>query len=207
VRNGRLIVHGLLLLTLAGCAGLAGSPGLPSGQPVDVIFVASDRAVVMEMLRAAEVGPRDVVYDLGCGDGRIVIAAAQHFGARAVGVDLDRDLLSEAWQSAVKAGVADRVTLREQDLFATDLSQATVVTLYLSPEVNRRLRPKLLQELRPGSRIVSHEYDLGDWKPERVIEVPLATSVRRVYLWRVPERPLRDRRLDWQPERPDFSMP
>lgn len=166
--------------------------------------MASDLTVVMEMLRAAEVGPGDVVYDLGCGDGRIVIAAAQRFGARAVGVDLDADLLSEAWRNAVKAGVGDQVTLRQQDLFVTDLSQATVVTLYLSPEVNRRLRPKLLRELRPGSRIVSHEYDLGDWQPEQIIEVPLTARVHRVYLWRVPARPLRDSRLDWLPERPEM---
>jgi SAM-dependent methyltransferase len=200
--SDRLILYGLLLLALAGCAGLtAEPPAPPAGQPLDVIWVASDLTVVMEMLRAAEVGPGDVVYDLGSGDGRIVIAAAQRFGARAVGVDLDRDLLSQAWQSAVKAGVADRVTFREQDLFVTDLSPATVVTLYLSPEVNRRLRPKLLRELRPGSRIVSHEYDLGDWQPERIIEVPLVSRVHRVYLWRVPARALRDSRLDWVPER------
>jgi SAM-dependent methyltransferase len=205
VRSGRLILSGLLLLSLTGCAGSTAQSPTPPERPIlDVIWVASDLAVVMEMLRAAEVGPNDVVYDLGCGDGRIVVAAAQRFGARAVGVDLDPDLLSEAWQNALMAGVGDRVTLRQQDLFATDLSPATVVTLYLSLEVNRRLRPKLLRELRPGSRIVSHEFDLGDWKPERIIEVPLADRVHRVYLWRVPARSLRNERLDFVPERPEI---
>lgn len=185
----RATVAGLVVvaLTAAGCARLTAPPPVPVGAPqLDVIWVASDLAVVMEMLRVAEVGPGDVVYDLGCGDGRIVIAAAQRFGARAVGVDLDPELLRQARQNAVTAGVADRVTFREQDLFATDLGQATVVTLYLSPEANRRLRPKLLRELRPGSRIVSHEYDLGDWRPEQMVSVSLAERAHRVFLWRVP---------------------
>jgi SAM-dependent methyltransferase len=184
-----VLLMGLLALALSACAGATGLPADSRPAPsLDVIWVPSDLAVVMEMLRVAGVGPGDVVYDLGCGDGVIVIAAAQRFGARAVGVDLDPDLLAQAWQNAVKAGVGDRVTLREQDLFVTDLSEATVVTLYLSPEVNRRLLPKLLRELRPGSRIVSHEYDLGNWPPERTVEVPLAARTHRVFLWRVPPR-------------------
>jgi SAM-dependent methyltransferase len=173
------------MLVVAACAGAKAVPHGP-GPSVDVVWVASDLAVVMEMLRLAEVGPGDVVYDLGCGDGRIVITAAQRFGARAVGVDLDLELLGQAWQNALAAGVGDRVTFREHDLFLTDLSEATVVTLYLSPEVNLRLRPKLLRELRPGSRIVSHEYDLGDWRPDRTVEVPLAERTHRVFLWWVP---------------------
>jgi SAM-dependent methyltransferase len=173
------------MLAVAACAGAKAVPHVP-GPSVDVVWVASDLAVVMEMLRLAEVGPGDVVYDLGCGDGRIVIAAAQRFGARAVGVDLDPELLGQAWQNAVAAGVGDRVTFREHDLFLTDVREATVVTLYLSPEVNLRLRPKLLRELRPGSRIVSHEYDLGDWRPDRTAEVPLAERSHRVFLWWVP---------------------
>jgi SAM-dependent methyltransferase len=178
----------LLILAVAACAGAkAEPPRPPAAMPnLDVIWVASDLAVVMEMLRLAEVGPGDLVYDLGCGDGRIVIAAARRFGARAVGVDLDPDLLGQARRNAVAAGVGDRVTFRQQDLFATDLRDATVVTLYLSPEANRRLRPKLQRELRPGTRIVSHDYDLGDWPPEQAVEVPLAERTHRVFLWRVP---------------------
>jgi len=185
--NATLVGLVAIGLTTIGCARLTAPPPIPVAAPrLDVIWVASDLAVVMQMLRVAEVGPGDVVYDLGCGDGRIVIVAAERFGARAVGVDLDPELLRQARQNAVKAGVADRVTFREQDLFATDLREATVVALYLSPEVNLKLRPKLLRELRPGSRIVSHEYDLGDWLPERTVLVPLAERAHRVFLWRVP---------------------
>jgi SAM-dependent methyltransferase len=185
-RLSATLASAAIALMAAGCASLTALPPPVVTPQLDVIWVPSDLAVVMEMLRVAEVGPGDVVYDLGCGDGRIVITAAQQFGARAVGVDLDTDLLAEAWQNAVKAGVADRVTFREQDLFATDLGEATVVTLYLSPEVNLKLRPKLLRELRPGNRIVSHEYDLGDWLPERTVSVPLGERSHRVFLWRVP---------------------
>jgi ribosomal protein L11 methylase PrmA len=123
------------------------------------------------------------VYDLGCGDGRIVIAAAK-LGARAVGVDLDPERLREARANARAAGVGDRVELREGDLFETDLRSATVVMLYLWPEVNLRLRPKLLRELRPGARVVSHAHDMGDWKPARTAAVGDA----RVLLWIIPER-------------------
>jgi len=174
-------------LALGGCAQVPREDPAPVAAPrVDVIWVPSDLAVVNEMLTLARVGRDDVVYDLGCGDGRIVIEAARRFGARAVGVDLDPKLLGEARRNAVRAGVADRVTFLEQDLFATDLGDATVVTLYLSPEVNLRLRPKLLRELRPGARIVSHEHDLGDWMPDRSVLVPLTERNHRVFLWRVP---------------------
>jgi SAM-dependent methyltransferase len=177
-------------LTTGGCTQRPAAPPVPMATPrLDVIWVASDAAVVMEMLRVAEVGRTDVVYDLGCGDGRIVIAAAQRFGARAVGVDLDAELLRQARQDAVKAGVAERVTFRQQNLFTTDLGEATVVTLYLSPEVNLRLRPKLLRELRPSSRIVSHEYDLGDWLPERTVLVSRTARAHRIFLWHVPPLP------------------
>jgi cyclopropane fatty-acyl-phospholipid synthase-like methyltransferase len=147
--------------------------------------VPSDVAVVMKMLEMAQVKPGDVVYDLGSGDGRIVILAAQKFGARGVGVDLNGELIQQSRENAVKAGVADRVTFIQQDLFLTDLSEATVVTLYLFPDVNRRLMPKLRRELRPGSRVVSHDYDLGDWPPEKTVEVPLPDRAHYVYLWRV----------------------
>jgi len=178
----------------AACAQVAPGPtsapatSAPSGQSVrvpDVIWVPSDVAVVMKMLEMAQVKPGDVVYDLGSGDGRIVILAAQKFGARGVGVDLNGDLVQQSRENAVKAGVADRVTFLQQDLFLTDLSEATVVTLYLFPDVNRRLMPKLRRELRPGSRIVSHDYDLGDWPPEKTVEVALPDRAHYVYFWRI----------------------
>jgi ubiquinone/menaquinone biosynthesis C-methylase UbiE len=156
---------------------------------LDVIFVATDLDVVHAMLDAAKVGPGDVVYDLGCGDGRIVVTAASRYGARGVGVDLDPERIREARENAARAGVGDRVTFLLRDLFATDVSAATVVALYLSPEINLRLRPKLLRELPPGSRVVSHQFDMGDWLPERSLEVAVAGAARRVFLWRIPARP------------------
>lgn len=186
----------LALAVAAGCAQVStdaptrggtstsAKPG-QTGRVPDVIWVPSDLEVVMKMLEMAQVRPGDVVYDLGSGDGRIVIVAAQKFGARGVGVDLDGELIMRSRENAVKAGVADRVTFLQQDLFTTDLSEATVVTLYLFPEVNLRLRPKLRRELRPGSRIVSHDYDLGDWVPEKTVEVSLPDRPHYVYLWRI----------------------
>lgn len=186
-----MLVVAFAVAALGGCARSGpGSTALDAGQApprLDVIWVASDLAVVTAMLEAANVKPGDVVYDLGCGDGRIVITAASRFGARGVGVDLDPDRIREARMNAVLARVTDRVTFEVQDLFATDVSPATVVALYLAPEVNLRLRPKLLRELRPGSRVVSHQFDMGDWLPERTIEVPVFPGNRRVYLWRIPE--------------------
>jgi SAM-dependent methyltransferase len=182
------LVLALVLLALGGCAwSPPAAPPVPP--PLDVIFVATDLEVVHAMLDAAQVGPGDVVYDLGCGDGRIVVTAAQRYGARGVGVDLDPERIREARDNAARAGVTDRVTFLEGDLFATDISPATVVTLYLGSDVNLRLRPKLLRDLRPGTRVVSHQFDLGDWLPERTLEVAVAGASRRVFLWRVPARP------------------
>lgn len=191
-RSGRLIVVALAALVAAGCAAGAGWPGAPSREgaegPVrlDVIWVPTDLAIVTEMLTLAGVTRDDVVYDLGCGDGRIVIAAAKEFGARGVGVDLDPRRIREAQHYAVKAGVADLVTFRVQDLFDTDLREATVVTLFLSPEINLRLQPKLLRELRPGSRVVSHRYGISDWKPEKTITVTVLERTNWLFLWRIP---------------------
>jgi len=154
-----------------------------AGQP-DVIYVPTPPAVVEEMLRLADVKPEDVVYDLGCGDGRIVIAAAKRGARKAVGVDIDPDRIQEAWSNARAAGVADRVTFIQADLFKVDFSDADVVTLYLLPELNLRLRPKLLS-LHPGARIVSHAFDMGDWKPE----VTRVVDGKEVFAWTVPERP------------------
>lgn len=162
---------------LAGCA--AGVPGAGDREPsaaakLDVVFVPTAPAVVTAMLELAGVGPDDVVYDLGCGDGRIVIAAAREFGARGVGVDLDPQRVREARAHADRAGVGDRVTFRVEDVFETDIRNATVVTLFLSPELNARLRPKLVGELRPGTRIVSHRYGIADWAPERTVPAAAA---------------------------------
>ena len=158
----------------------------PSDAPVvekDVPFVATREDVVAEMLRMAAVTDKDVVYDLGCGDGRIVTTAAKEYGARGIGIDIDPVRIAESRENAEKAGVTDRVRFIEGNLFDADLSQATVVTLYLLPSVNMKLRPRL-EALRPGTRIVSHNYDLGDWAPTEQKE--LGTHV--VYLWVVPER-------------------
>ena len=138
----------------------------------DVNYVPTPEEVVIEMLKMAQVTPNDIVYDLGCGDGRIVITAAKVFGARGIGVDIDPVRIKESNENARKAGVTNRVKFIEQDLFKTDISKATVVTLYLFPELNLRLRPKLLRELRPGTRIVSHEFDMEDWKPDNSGTVP-----------------------------------
>jgi SAM-dependent methyltransferase len=173
---------------LGGCAGApATTPARPAPK-LDVVWVPSAPEVITAMMEAAKVGPGDVVYDLGCGEGEIVIAAAKLYGARGVGVDLDPERIRNARANAASAGVTERVTFVEQDLFQTDVSPATVVTLYLLPDLNERLRPKLLSELRPGSRIVSHDFGMGDWVPERTIIVPLARD-HRVFLWRVPPRP------------------
>jgi trans-aconitate methyltransferase len=145
--------------------------------------------IAAQMLELAGVKAGDVVYDLGSGDGRIVIAAVRDFGAaRAVGVDLDATLVELAADNAREAAVDDRVSFLHQDLFETDLSPATVVTLYLLPEVNLLLRPKLLQELRPGTRIVSHSHDMGDWRPEQTLKIESSEgTIHSIHLWTVPD--------------------
>jgi SAM-dependent methyltransferase len=149
----------------------------------DVPFVVTPEEVVETMLWLAETGPRDIVYDLGCGDGRIVIAAVRDFGARqGVCVEIDPDLLAEARENAREAGVAGRIRFVEGDLFEVSLADATVVTLYLLPEINLRLRPKLLRELAPGSRVVSHDFGMGDWRPQEALRV----RGRSVFLWTIP---------------------
>jgi len=150
----------------------------------DVPYVPTPQVVVDRMLQITKVNSNDVVYDLGSGDGRIPITAVRQFNAqRAVGIDINPERIREANQNAQQANVTDRVEFRQQDLFQTDLRNASVVTLYLLPDVNLRLRPKLLSELRPGTRIVSHAFDMGDWKPERVENV----DRRTIYYWTVPE--------------------
>jgi len=148
--------------------------------------VQTPTEVVTEMLRLAGVNGNDLVYDLGSGDGRLVIAAARDFGARGVGIEIDPHLVAQSAESARRAGVGDRVRFSAGDLFETDLSDATVVTLYLSPDLNLRLRPKLLRELRPGSRIVSHDFNMGDWPPSQTIRVASRDRMSNVFLWIVP---------------------
>ncbi len=152
----------------------------PSRAP-DVIYVPTPPAVVSAMLKAAGVTGRDVVYDLGCGDGRIVIEAARSYGARGVGIDIDPERIEEAQANARRAGMQNQVQFRLADLFEVDLGEATVISLYLLPRLNLQLRPRLLA-LKSGTRIVSHAFDMGDWKPEQELKV----DGRSVYLWRVP---------------------
>ena len=155
-------------------------------QRPEVPYVPTDDRVVAEMLAVANVGKDDVLYDLGSGDGRIVITAAKKFGTRGIGVDIDPERVKEANENAAKAGVSDRVRFVQQDLFQTDIREATVVTLYLLPAVNMRLRPKLLKDLKPGTRVVSHNYDMGDWTPLKTIVVTLPEDTHTVYYWIVP---------------------
>ncbi|MBN3876208.1 MULTISPECIES: methyltransferase domain-containing protein [unclassified Nostoc] len=153
-------------------------------RPGDVPYVPTPQPVVDAMLQVAKVNKNDVLYDLGSGDGRIVNTAAQKFGTRGIGIDINPERIQEANANAQKAGVTDRVKFVQQDLFTTDFSEATVVTLYLLPEVNAKLRPKLLSELKPGTRIVSHAFDMGDWKPDQTLNVEGKT----IYYWVVPEQ-------------------
>ena len=167
--------------------GLAfGSAQAQNGQlrEPDVPYVPTPENVVMEMLKLGGVKKGDVLFDLGCGDGRIVITAAQKFGARGVGIDINPERIKEANENARKAGVGDRVEFRLQDLFEADISKATVVTLYLLPDINLKLRPKLMKDLRAGTRIVSHSFDMGDWKPEKDVQI----EWRRIYFWTIPAK-------------------
>jgi SAM-dependent methyltransferase len=166
-------------------AGPQASAQEPTRQP-DVPYVPTPPEVVAEMLRLANVKANDVVYDLGCGDGRIVITAAKEYGARGVGIDINPERIKESTANAEKAGVSNRVKFVIQDLFTTDFREATVVMLYLLPDVNLKLRPKLWSDLKPGTRIVSHSFDMGDWKPDKVVKVPIEGSERTIYYWTVP---------------------
>lgn len=157
----------------------------PSQQPLrrpDIHWVPTPPAVVDAMLKLAEVKPTDVVYDLGCGDGIIVATAAQKYGAQAVGIDIDPQRVSEAKERAQKMGVSDKVEIRQGDLFEANISDATVVTLYLLRSLNMKLAPKLKKELKPGSRVVSQSFDMGEeWPPDKTVQV----DGRNVYLWTI----------------------
>jgi SAM-dependent methyltransferase len=172
----RVVTLVALVAAMAGCAGA------PSGTP-GILFVATPEQVASAMLSLAGVTKDDVVYDLGSGDGRLVIAAARDFGARAVGVELDGRLVQDSRESALKEGVADRASFVWQDIFQADLTRATVVALYLSPDLNLKLRPKLLRELRRGARIVSHDFGMGDWRPARTLRVQGPAREHAIHLW------------------------
>ena len=150
----------------------------------DVPYVPTPPDVVEAMLNLGGVKKGDIMYDLGCGDGRIVIMAAQKFGATGTGIDIDPERIKEAEENAKQAGVTDRVHFLQKNLFDADFHDATVVTLYLLPEVNIRLRPKLLKELKVGTRIVSHQFDMGEWKPDKQVNM----DWRTLYLWTVTEQ-------------------
>jgi hypothetical protein len=188
------VVVAAVMLAVVGYRYLAREPE-PAGKfdpaefvasrpKLDAPYVVTDYDVVDAMLAIAQVRPDDFVIDLGAGDGRILIAAARSHGARGLGVDIDPGRIREATNNAGAAGVAHRVTFREQDLFATPLGEADVLTLYLTAEVNLRLRDRILAEMRPGARIVSHDFGMGDWRPDRRQRVGSAT----IYLWVVPAR-------------------
>ena len=166
-----------LALLASGAAGQDRAP--------DINYVPTPLPVVERMLELARVGKDDVVYDLGSGDGRIVITAAQKYGARGVGIEVNPVWVRDARVIAERLGVADRVSFRIEDLFLSDLSDATVVAFYLFPTVNRKLQPKLARELKPGTRVVSHEYGIGDWAPDHT-ETMLVDGERHViHLWTV----------------------
>ena len=180
-----------LLLSAAATAGLSLAPAatllaqdLAEPSRLDVPYVPTPQEVVDRMLELARVGKNDVLYDLGCGDGRIVITAARLRGARGTGIDLNPVRIAEAQENARKAGVSQRATFKVGDLFETDVSPATVVTLYLLPSVNLKLRPRLWRQLKVGTRVVSHAFDMGpDWPPQKKVEV----DGRNIYYWTITE--------------------
>ena len=183
MRSARPVVVavGIVLLRAAMAAAQAAPSADAPARAPDVKFVPTPDDVIKAMLNAAAVNTNSVVYDLGCGDGRIVIAAARDFGAHGVGIDIDPQRIREANENAKRAGVADRVKFIVGDLFTASIHDATVVTLYLLPELNLKLLPKLLSELKPGTPIVSHRWDMGGWPPDRKLNV----GGRMVYLWHV----------------------
>jgi SAM-dependent methyltransferase len=172
------LLHRLAFAAALGAAAAAHAQ--TASRTPDVPFVPTPDDVVAGMLRLANVKRGDVVYDLGSGDGRIVIAAAKR-GARGVGIDINPERVEEGTRNARAAKVADRVRFLNQDLFESDLGEATVVTLYLLPRLNLKLRPKLLAELKPGTRVVSHGFDMGDWKPDRTVMV----GDTAIHLWTI----------------------
>jgi SAM-dependent methyltransferase len=174
------------------CAALAGAQSAKPARSPDVPYVPTTEKAVEEMLKLAGVKKTDIVYDLGCGDGRIVIAAAKTFGAHGVGIDINPERIQEAKANAKRAGVEHLVRFEENDLFEANFKEATVVTLFLLPAINLKLRPKLLSDLKPGTRVVSNTFDMGDWKAEKQAaiddagETEYAGLSQKFYLWTIP---------------------
>ena len=191
MRHRKWFPGSYVLAAILSAGIVAGQSTKPARDP-DVPYVPTTEPAVQAMLKLAGVKKTDVVYDLGCGDGRIVIAAAKNYGARGVGIDINPVRIAEAKENARKAGVEKLVRFEEKDLFQADIHEATVVTLFLLPTVNMKLRPKLLQDLKPGTRVVSNTFDMGDWKPDKEatvggvddVEAPLS---RDLYLWVIPQ--------------------
>jgi SAM-dependent methyltransferase len=175
----------LFFVILVAVWGYLTADGWQTKKP-DVIFVPTPNRVVEEMLRVSDIRKDDLIYDLGCGDGRIIILAAQKVGSRGVGIDIDPQRIKESRQNASKAGVDHLVQFLEQDLFQADFSEATVVTLYLLPMLNIQLRPKLLTDLRPGSRVISHDFGMNEWIPDQKTVVVIGERHHWVYHWIVP---------------------
>ena len=178
----------ILAMLMGAAAARAEAPVTPALRAPDVRYEPTAPDVVEAMLRLADVRVGEVVYDLGCGDGRIVIAAVREFGARGVCVDIDPRRIVESRENARRAGVEERIRFLNQDLFETDLRDADVVMLFLYPDVNLKLRPKLLRELKSGTRVVSHWHDMGDWQPSRTIRMRSEGRGRSIYLWEIPSR-------------------
>ncbi len=182
IANTRKRISWVLLSLMLACTPVAAQ--WEDQQMGDVPYVPTPPEVVEAMLKLAGVKAGDVIYDLGCGDGRIVVTAAAKFGARGTGIDINPERIKEAQENARNAGVSDKVRFKEQNLFDADFHDATVVTLYLLPDVNLRLRPRLLEQLKPGSRIVSHSFSMGDWKADKTVQI----EHRTLYLWVVTEQ-------------------
>jgi SAM-dependent methyltransferase len=192
MRIRKPVVCSCLVVAALSASILASQSAQPRRKP-DVPYVPTTDPAVAAMLKLADVKKGDVVYDLGCGDGRIVIAAAKQMGARGVGIDINPERISEARENARKAGVEKLVRFEENDLFRADIRAASVVTLFLLPEINLKLRPKLLRDLKPGTRIVSNTFDMGDWKPDKESTVgdpadPDFPFSHTLLLWTVPAR-------------------
>ncbi len=181
MRSTKRVCFLLLLLALTVALGFAQEKKL---REPDVVFVPTPQEVVDQMLKVANVHAGDVLYDLGCGDGRTVISAAK-LGARGIGIDINPERIKESVENAQKAGVMNRVKFLNEDLFEANIKDATVVTLYLLPSLNLKLRPKLWSDLKPGTRIVSHDFDMDDWQPEKTIEL----NGHTIYFWTVPAKP------------------
>ena len=178
----RFLIAAAMLLGFVLQAPLATAQTQTARRP-DVIYVPTPQVVVDSMLQVANVTKNDIVYDLGCGDGRIPVTAAKKYGAHAVCIDIDPQRIKEANENVANNKVGHLVQVVEGDLFQQDLSKATVVTLYLLPSLNLKLMPKLMKELKPGTRVVSHAFDMGDWKPEKELDV----DSRKIYYWTIPK--------------------